>query len=222
MPPCSPTRRTGSPGAQPREGGTNRCTQPGHRSGTRPLWAPVRTRTGPLSTSPWARGPGGPAGPLESTELDWSPLHGASAGSGGGPGQGGLRSGQPSRPAVGCSPWSRQGRGPGQASGLGSGPRLSSDPHRPPDCAPGHHPIQTPPPDRCSDSRAGEARGACEGSMAAPPASRGRRAHAGRGPRQAGALSSPHGGVEARPPGLGRGPHRENGAPAAPRVSSGA
>ena len=37
------------------------------------LWAPVGTTAGPLPTSPWARGPGGPAWPLGSTELDCSP-----------------------------------------------------------------------------------------------------------------------------------------------------
>ena len=39
----------------------------------RPLWAPVGTRAGPLPISSWARGPGGPAWPLGSTELDCSP-----------------------------------------------------------------------------------------------------------------------------------------------------
>ena len=94
------------------------------------------------------KGPGGPAWPLGSTELDCSPSAWRQRWVWRRP-RG--REDWARGPAVGCSPWSQQGRGLGQASGLGSRPRLSSESPGPQGCAPGHHPIQTPRPDRCSD-----------------------------------------------------------------------
>ena len=54
----------------------------------RPLWAPVGTRAGPLPTSPWARALGVQPGHLGAQSWTVALLHGASAGSGGGPGEG--------------------------------------------------------------------------------------------------------------------------------------
>lgn len=207
MPPCLPTCRTGPPGAQPREGGTQQV-----HTARPPLrhQATLGSRENKDRTAVHLTLGEGPRGSSWATALCTAPVPGLEAA------LGREDCARASRPALRLVAH----LGVGRASGPGSGPRLSSDPHGPPGCAPGHHPIQTPPPDRCLDSRAGETRGARECSTAAPPASRGHQAHAGRGPRQASALSSPHHGMEARPPGLGRGPHRENGAPAAPRVSS--
>lgn len=54
----------------------------------RPLWAPVGTRAGPMPTSLWARALGVQPGHLGAQSWTVALLHGASAGSGGGPGEG--------------------------------------------------------------------------------------------------------------------------------------